>query len=107
MEFIHDEFDHLMDSRSLSSWAPHFHEFAECFSSHDLPIENLIGFIDGKLFEICRPGKYQQVLYSGHKRIHGIKVQGIVFPNGMRAQNSIRTRVMRHFLLNHDPLFSV
>ena len=37
----------------------------------------------GTLRPICRPGINQRELYSGHKRIHGIKFQSIVFPNGI------------------------
>ena len=82
MEHIHNTFPHLVDERSFTSWAPHFREFADTFTAKVLPIPNLIGFIDGKLWQICRPGVYQHVLYSGHKRIHGLKTQGIQFPNG-------------------------
>ena len=86
VEHIHRCFPHLMDERSFSSWAPYFHEFAKAFNDNGIPIPNLIGFIDGKLWPVCRPGKYQHVLYSGHKRIHGLKTQGIIFPNGEPAK---------------------
>ena len=85
VEHIHAKFPHLIDERSFSAWAPKFAAFAEVFSRRGIPIDNLIAFIDGKLFPVCRPGKWQQVLYSGHKRIHGIKVQGLVFPNGAHS----------------------
>jgi len=82
VEHIHTKFPHLIDERSFTSWAPHFHEFADAFENKGIPIPNLIGFIDGKLWPVCRPGMYQHVLYSGHKRIHGLKTQGLIFPNG-------------------------
>ena len=47
-------------------------------------MEGLVAFIDGKLWKIPRPARFQQVMYSGHKRIHGIKTQGLVFPNGVQ-----------------------
>ncbi|EOD29632.1 hypothetical protein EMIHUDRAFT_113665 [Emiliania huxleyi CCMP1516] len=84
VEHVHNTFPHLVNHRSFSSWSPHFHQFAQAFTDYGLPIQNLIGFIDGKLWAVCRPGRYQNVLYSGHKRIHGIKTQGIIFPNGMQ-----------------------
>lgn len=37
----------------------------------------------GTLRPICRPGKDQRECYSGHKRVHGIKFQSVVFPNGI------------------------
>ena len=82
IEHIHTTFPHLIDERSFTSWAPHFQQFADAFTGKGIKIPNLIGFIDGKLWPVCKPGKYQAVLYSGHKRIHGLKTQGIVFPNG-------------------------
>lgn len=82
IEHVHNSFPHLIDERSFTSWAPHFHEFADAFDAKGVPVPNLIAFIDGKLWPVCRPGKYQHILYSGHKRIHGLKTQGITFPNG-------------------------
>ena len=41
------------------------------------------GFIDGTLRECCKPGHDQRVYYSGHKRSHGLKYQGIVPANGL------------------------
>ena len=79
---IHSKFPWLMDERSFTAWAPRFQDFADTFDEMGLPVPNLIGFIDGKLWPVCKPGRYQHVLYSGHKRIHGLKTQGIVFPNG-------------------------
>ena len=84
VERVLDTFPHLADHRSFTSWAPHFESFAQAFIHYGLPISNLIAFIDGKLWPICRPGMYQNIMYSGHKRIHGLKVQGLVFPNGAR-----------------------
>ena len=84
VEHVVSKFPHLIDQRSFSSWAPHFSTFAAAFAAKGLPIPNLVAFIDGKLYPVCRPGRYQRVLYSGHKRIHGCKTQGTVFPNGIQ-----------------------
>ena len=32
---------------------------------------------------ICRPGVNQRILYNGHKRVHSIKFQSVVIPNGL------------------------
>ena len=43
-------------------------------------------FFDGTVRPICRPGTVnQRLLYNGHKRIHGIKFQSVVTPDGMIA----------------------
>ena len=34
---------------------------------------------------VCRPGEGQRQLYNRHKRVHGIKFQLIVCPDGMIA----------------------
>jgi nuclease HARBI1 len=46
-------------------------------------INNIWGFIDGTLRKICRPTYHQRLLYSGHKRSHGIKFQSVVPPDGL------------------------
>lgn len=103
VEHIVTTFPHLVDERSFSSWAPHFANFAAAFRAKGLPIDSLVGFIDGKLWPVCRPGRYQRVLYSGHKRIHGLKTQGLVFPNGVcaarrAAQHAVQLRgLSKHF----------
>ena len=43
------------------------------------------GFIDGTLRKTCRPSFFQKLLYSGHKRAHGIKFQSVVTPDGFFA----------------------
>merc|ERR1711988_1931431 len=84
VEYLVQRFPHLVDVRSFSAWRSRFADFARIFSDKGVPIDNLVLFLDGKLWPICRPGKYQHVLYSGHKRIHGLKTQGSVFPNGIQ-----------------------
>ena len=46
---------------------------------------NCIGFIDGTVRPICRPTRHQRVCYNGHKRIHAIKCQSVVIPDGLIA----------------------
>jgi hypothetical protein len=43
------------------------------------------GFIDGTLRKTCRPSYFQKLLYSGHKRCHGIKFQSVYCPDGIMA----------------------
>jgi nuclease HARBI1 len=43
------------------------------------------GFIDGTLRKTCRPSRFQKLLYSGHKRCHGIKFQSVTVPDGLIA----------------------
>ena len=84
VEHVHQHFPYLIDVRSFTAWEQRFDDFAEAFVAKGSPIDNLCAFIDGKLQPVCRPGRYQHVLYSGHRRIHGLKTQGLVFPNGIQ-----------------------
>ena len=45
--------------------------------------EDCVGFIDGTIRPICRPGRNQRAYYNGHRRIHSLKHQSIAFPDGM------------------------
>ena len=84
IEHVHSHHSHLIDERAFIAWEDRFADFAAALRNTGVALPNLIGFIDGKLQYVCRPGRYQHVLYSGHKRVHGIKFQGIVFPNGIQ-----------------------
>jgi hypothetical protein len=41
------------------------------------------GFIDGTFRATCRPTENQRFFYSGYKKHHGFKYQGIVCPDGL------------------------
>ena len=43
------------------------------------------GFIDGTLRKTFRPSHFQKLVYSGHKRCHGIKFQSVTTPDGLIA----------------------
>lgn len=47
------------------------------------PIRNCWGFIDGTVRAICRPKRHQEEYYSGHKRLHCVKYQSVITPDGI------------------------
>lgn len=49
------------------------------------PLENCWGFIDRTMRPKCRPAHHQRIVYNGHKRVHGLKFQSIMAPNGTIA----------------------
>jgi len=88
VDHIYDEFEHLRDNRSLECWGPHFPRFARIIArgggnSGPCPLTHCIGFVDGSNQRLSRPGRYQHILYNGHKRCHCVKWQGIMLPNGI------------------------
>ena len=60
--------------------------FAEVVHRKGAPLNNCFAFVDGTVHPICRPVTVNQRLrYNGHKRVHGIKFQSVVTPDGMIA----------------------
>ena len=59
--------------------------FRKAVADKDVPFNNIWGFIDGTCRPICRPTFNQRLLYSGQKRVHGLKFQIISTPNGLIA----------------------
>ena len=41
------------------------------------------GFIDASLMRCCRPIVFQEAVYNGHKRGHGLKFQSVLLPDGL------------------------
>ena len=60
-------------------------QFAEIVHRNGAALDNCRGYIDGTVRPICRPGEHQRVVYNGHKRVHAIKFQSVVAPNGLIA----------------------
>lgn len=63
-------------------------DYATAIHQRGAPLTNCFGFVDGTLRPLSRPSDNQRLLYNGHKRVHGIKFQSVVTPNGMIANLS-------------------
>ena len=59
--------------------------YADTIHAKGAPLNNCWGFIDGTVRPICRPQKMQTVVYNKHKKVHPIKFQSMVTPNGTIA----------------------
>ena len=57
--------------------------FADKIHNKEAPLDNCWGFVDGTVRPVCRPGHNQRIIYNDHKRIHALKFQSIVAPNGL------------------------
>jgi hypothetical protein len=89
VSLIYDRWHHLLQHR-LHRWVPDFERFCTAvqaktgIAAGDL----IIGFVDGTFRPNCKPGGHddiQREVFSGHKRQHGLKFQGVMLPNGMLA----------------------
>ena len=85
--------DHIYNTRGhrISQWnnpildPVNLERYAEAIHDKGAALDNCIGFIDGTVRPICRPGELQRVVYNGHKRVHALKLQSFTLPNGMIA----------------------
>ncbi|CAC5379978.1 unnamed protein product [Mytilus coruscus] len=86
LNFVYDAHNHLLYDLN-SNWLSHRHlqEYADAIAARDAPLLNCWGFTDGTVRPLCRPTTNQRILFNGHKRVHAIKFQSIVSPNGLVA----------------------
>ena len=86
MDFIFDEYGHLLSDLVQPWLSPdNLRRYANVIHEKGAAIVNCWGFIDGTVRPLCRPNKNQRFLYNGHKRIHAVKFQSVVAPNGLIA----------------------
>ena len=100
MEHLYNTFSHLLTDINLPFLSRNkMEEYCNAIYYKGTPLKNCFGFIDGTVRPICRPGTNQRVLYNGHKRVHALKFQRIVFPNGLIGNMSIEGRRHDCFML--------
>ena len=86
MNIIYDNHSKLLSSLCQPWLFPaNIQNFAEVIHGKGAPLENCWGFVDGTVRPLTRPSKSQRILYNGHKRVHSIKFQSVVAPNGLVA----------------------
>ena len=57
--------------------------FAERIQATGCPLANCFAFIDGTCRPCARPVRNQRIMYSGHKKVHGLKFQSVITPDGI------------------------
>ena len=94
---IYDTWHHLLTTFEQTWLDPlNLEMFADAIHDKGAALSNCWGFIDGTVRPICRPGKRQRLVYNGHKKVHAIKFQSIVAPNGLIANLSGPVEGKRH-----------
>ncbi|XP_065069062.1 uncharacterized protein LOC135694309 [Rhopilema esculentum] len=83
---IFDRFSHLLSDLN-QPWLSreNLQSFADAIHNKGAALDNCWGFVDGTVRPICRPTRNQRAVYNGHKRVHALKFQSVVAPNGMIA----------------------
>lgn len=82
-DFLFDRWKHLFRYRPAFYTPDRLEHYAACIVAAGSPLDDIWGFIDGTVLEICRPGDDQGVVYNGHKRHHALKFQAVVSPDGL------------------------
>ncbi|KAK3087535.1 hypothetical protein FSP39_007238 [Pinctada imbricata] len=86
LDFIYEKYERLLLILDRPWLSPgDLDAMTTAVSDKGSPLDNCLGSIDGTIRPICRPRQNQRVVYSGHKRVHGLKFQSIMAPNGIIA----------------------
>ena len=86
VDLVYDHFHYkLRDLNQPWLSLPELEVYARAIHDKGAALETCWGFIDGTVRPVCRPGEHQRTLYNGHKRVHAIKFQSLVTPNGLIA----------------------
>ena len=86
MNYIYDTHSHRITEWNNNLLSPdHLETYARAIHEKGAPLQNCFGFVDGTVRPICRPRKNQRIVYNGHKKVHALKFQSVVVPNGMIA----------------------
>ena len=86
VDYIFNEHGHLIGrwNHTLLS-SENLQRYADSIAAKGAALQNCFGFVDGTVRPICRPKHNQRVVYNGHKRVHSLKFQSVVLPNGIIA----------------------
>ena len=86
VDYLLDRFGDLLYNLNQGWLSPQsLQVYADGIHNKGAALDNCGGFIDGTVRPICRPKENQRMVYNGHKRVHALKFQSIVTPNGLIA----------------------
>ncbi|XP_065065311.1 uncharacterized protein LOC135691389 [Rhopilema esculentum] len=86
VSFLYDSFSDRLQNLNQPWLSPqHLKMYAQAIHNRGAALDNCWGFIDGTVRPICRPKDNQREVYNGHKRVHALKFQSVVTPNGLIA----------------------
>ena len=83
------DYIYTVHSHRIINWNPAvvnpraLQTYAQVISQRGSPLLNCFGFVDGTVRPIARPDNNQRAVYNSHKRVHALKVQSLVLPNGI------------------------
>ena len=105
---IYDDHSHRLHSWNQALLAPQqLTLYADAIHARGAPLDSCLGFLDGTVPRIARPKQNQRQVYNGHKRVHALKFQTVVLPNGTIGNLAGPYEGRRHdtFMLADSGLF--
>ena len=89
LSLVFNTHHHRLESLEQPFLSPkNLSRYADSIHAHGAPLQNCFGFIDGTVRKIARPNKNQKTMYNGYKRVHAMKFQSVVVPDGLIANLS-------------------
>ena len=85
LNYLYDIHGHLLINFNQPWLINKLQRYVDAIHQKGAPLSNCFGFVDGTVRPICKPTRNQRVCYNGHKRIHSLKFQSVVVPDGMIA----------------------
>lgn len=82
-DHIYENFKHKVSD--LGRFVNRMQMYADAIRDKGAALSNCFGFVDGTVRPICRPIRYQRICFNGHKRVHSLKFQSILTPDGLIA----------------------
>ena len=83
---IYKNWNHLLSNLNQPWLSPQcLQGFCNTIHQKGAALSNCWGFLDGTVRSISRPNESQKILYNGYKKVHAIKFQSVVAPNGLVA----------------------
>ena len=86
LDFIYRTHQHRLNSWNQPFLNPRALEhYVQSIHSGGAPLENCFGVVNDTLCKIARPNNNQREVYNSHTRVHALKFQSVVLPNGLIA----------------------
>ena len=87
VEDLYERYSHLSHDFDQPWLSPeNLQIFATAIHNKGAALDNCWRFVDETVRPICRPKRNQREVYNGHKKVHALKYQSVVAPNGLIAK---------------------
>ena len=101
--FLWQEYRHLVEWHPMLNNYQRLKDYAKAIGERaGVPKMKIWGFIDGTFRGIARPKEEQRMFYSGYKKKHGIKWQGIMTPDGILTLQGPYEGRINDWAIYHD-----